>query len=202
MNKFGKLLVTAALLLPLITVSGVSWAATLDFTEVPVGTYTAPVLLSNATLTSDDGDILIIPSSSFFQDTNGKGSFCGSPTVGGGCPSSFTISFNQLINDLSFDIGGYGLGDQIEIFAYNGTNLLGNTVFTENTRVDFSALGNLDRIYVLDSSTNAGFHYNDFNFVNVSVVPLPAAFPIFASGLLGLGGIRRLRRRRATNGAG
>jgi len=119
--------------------------------------------------------------------------------------------------ELSFDIGNYAQsgdpGDSavlVEVLN-NGTDILAGFPLTsqdlsrggtpsgpmeisdfENFTAIFAATGSSTLLRITDQSTNVGFGFDTMldNF-SVTAVPVPAAFWLFSSGLIGLIGVSR-----------
>lgn len=185
-------MVTAAIFATTFSANAI--ADTLDFTEVTQDVeLAAPVELSNAIINSSSG-VLYFDSG---YSVNGLGAVCGA--LGVRCEADVDINFKSTIENLSFVLNGYDLGDSVTAMGYlNGTLVNSVTLFDETT-IDVSSWGQLDRLF-LDyegtfASANAyGYGYSDFDFTTVSAVPLPAALPLFGAALLGLGFLGRRKR--------
>jgi len=185
-------MVTAAIFATTFSANAI--ADTLDFTEVTLDVELAsPVELSNATITSSSGVLYFLSEHSI----NGLGSVCGS--IGVRCEADVDINFKSTIDNLSFALNGYDLGDSVTAMGYlDGTLVNSVTLFDEAT-LDVSSWGQLDRLFLDYEGTITGidafgYGYSDFEFNSVSVVPLPAALPLFGAALLGLGFLSRRRR--------
>jgi hypothetical protein len=167
-------------------------AATLNFTEVgATGMVPSTVInLSNATLTSF-GDDMFIGGPGSFGEANGLGIACASPVANNTCEEDLQIDFNSIVSGLTFRSFGTESGDSVTVSAYLGATLLGSTVVTSNTAVDFSGFGSIDRLFFADASNAAGIGWGDFSFQEQSVVPEPGMLALVGLGLAGLGASRR-----------
>lgn len=185
MRKHAVALVLAGL------ISAPVAAATLDFTEVgATGIVPLTVInLSNATLTSF-GDDMFIGAPGDFGEANGLGIVCASPVGSGNCEEDLQIDFNSPVFGLTFRSFGVQQGDSVTVSAYLGASLLGSTVVTTQTTVDFSALGSIDRLYFADASTAAGIGWGDFQF-DEQTVPEPGTLALLGLCLAGLAATRR-----------
>jgi len=177
----------------------VSQAATLDFTEAGVIDFagSTSVSLSNAELTSF-GDDFFIAAPGSFGEANNLGVVCGIAT-GSACATDWEIVFNSAVSNLSFFSFGWESGDQVQIQAFDGLTLLQTIIVTANTKLNFTTLSSVTRLAFSDlGSLSSGIAFGDFLFdENAVVTPLPAALPLFLSGLIGAG-IAGRRRRTAT----
>lgn len=119
------------------------------------------------------------------------------------------MSFNVAVDAVSFDLaiavtGNAAGGGNVNVNVFNDTTLLGSQVFSVggvddfDTFVGFSGLGTITRFTVSRPTDDSGspipgaFHNVD-NLSYRTVVPVPAAFYLFGSGLLGLIGVARRR---------
>ncbi len=169
---------------------GVAQAAIIDFTTLAAGNQgTTNVVLSNATVTSSEGNL--------FRGAGGiVNSICAlstNPNVGS-CEADLTIVFSDLISNLTFETGGFNTGDSVSFFAYDNADVFLGSVLnvTANTAVNgLSGLAGIRRLFIDDSSTGAGYTYGNFEFT-ATAVPEPATLLLIASGL----GAAAYRRRR------
>lgn len=99
--------------------------------------------------------------------------------AGPGIAENFTISFDQAVILNNFSVSSFGSSDQIEILA--GPALLA-TINTTGT----SSLGNfvLPALTNLSINTTAGSYGNGWSFdsIEVTAVPEPSSFVLFAAG--------------------
>ena len=104
------------------------------------------------------------------------------------------IDFNDLVENLTFTVGGYGTGDMIEVLAYDASDvLLGSVTKASAGLVDLSGFSPISRIFIDDSSTAAGFGYDEVTWdIASGTVPVPAPLPLLAAGL----GLLALAKRR------
>lgn len=171
--------------------AGVTQAATIDFLSLPFGNQgTTQVVLSNATVTSSEGNLFrgagSIPNSICALSTN---------VNVGSCEADINIDFIDSISNLTFQTGGFNSGDSVSFFAYDGSNVLLGSVLniTSNTVVNgLSGLAGIRRLFIDDSSTGFGFSYGNFDFT-ANAVPEPTTLLLIASGL-GAAAYRRRRR--------
>ncbi len=164
-------------------------AATLDFTEVGATDVVAgnTINLSNATITGS-GDDMFVGASGVYGEANGLGIVCATPVGSGNCEEDMSIAFASDVANLSFGSFGVAVGDSVTGSAYLNGVMLGSTVVTTQTTVDFSGLGNIDYLFFADNSTEAGIGWGDFLFDEVGAqVPLPAGLPLLLAGLGVLG---------------
>ena len=170
-------------------------ADSLDFTEITQDSnLVSPVELSNATIASSSGTLYFFSSG---YSTNGLGSICGN--LSGRCEADIDINFKSTIENLSFEISGYDPGDSVTAMGYLNGNLVNSLTLSNETSLDISSWGLLDRLFLAYEGTipgqlGYGYVYSDFEFTSISVVPLPAALPLFGAALLGLGFISRRKR--------
>jgi len=183
-------------------------ADTLDFAGlIPSGNNALFVHVSgteidigNAALRSEFDTLAVTPLSN-----NGFGGVCASsPSASGGfgCSGGLEIDFKQSVFDLTFNVNFYDLSDsELTLQGFLDGSLVGefNPARGAEVPVDFTSLDVLDLLVISYPDTlTSGVHLSDFNFqtVGVSVVPLPAAFPVFLAALAGLG--LMVRRRKGT----
>lgn len=170
--------VLLALLLSTIGLSSTSaFADTLDFTTFSQGAQGSPVMtLPQATITSFGTDIYV-GAAGLASEICALGSF--------GCQADMQIDFTASVNDLTFDLSGYDSGDHIDVSIFSGATLLGTSAYETNGFVDLSGYLNVTRLYFDDSSTGAGFAYDNFQFTTTSTtaVPEPETYAMFLAGL-------------------
>jgi hypothetical protein len=192
-KSIGALIVTFAFL----GFSTSASAATLNFTEVTSGYQGGTVInLSNATLTASGPDFFV-GSAGQYGESNNLGAVCAVSAQD--CGYDMQIDFSYAVTALSFNSFVFNSGDFSQVTAFNGATNLGAINVTANGLVDFTSFGTITRLFFDDQSgSGLGFAYGDFNFnrANPSVVPLPAAFPLFAS-ILGIAGLLGWRKRKA-----
>lgn len=198
-------LITAVSLF-LLTLSP-SKADTLDFASlIPSGNSAlfvqvpgSEIDIGNAVLRSEFDDLAITPLSN-----NGFGGVCASsPGASGGfgCSGGLEIDFKQSVFDLTFNVNFYDLSDsELTLQGFLDGNLVGELNPARGTEVpvDFTSLGILDLLVISYPDTlTSGAHLSDFSFqtVAVSVVPLPAGFPLFVAALAGFGVFVRRRKK-------
>ncbi|MBP7002034.1 VPLPA-CTERM sorting domain-containing protein [Amaricoccus sp.] len=170
-----------------LTIGAPAGAATLDFSGLPLGRLGDPVLvLSNATLTSGGDDLFNIA---------GQG-ICAF-NLAFNCEADLDIDFDSEVSDLSFQANGFNAGDFVLAQAFSATNALLGAIEIEADGVfSFGALGGISRLLLADSSTGAGYSWNNFQFNETAApVPLPAALPLMLGGMAAAGAF--LRRRKA-----
>lgn len=181
-------------LIALATVAGLATttaqADTLDFEALPAGDLSTTVLvMSNATVTGFGASLFNLSS---IYGTGTGGSIC-SLTAAFTCEADLQIDFSGAISDLTFQTYGYDSGDNVAISAYAGATLLGTTVVTSDTLVDFSSFSGVTRLYMDDSSTGAGYGYGSFAFA----VPEPGTYALMLCGLAGIAAWARRRQAKA-----
>jgi hypothetical protein len=160
-------------------------AATLDFSELGLG----EVLGSSASIT---GANLTSGADGFMVGGSISNSICAFSLTGSGCANDLTIDFTSLVSSITFDVGGFQLGDQIEVLAYGpGNALLGSVLIFVNGFYDLSAFSNVDYLYFDDSSATFGVEYGNVSYT-AAAIPVPAGLPML---LAGLGGLIALRSR-------
>jgi hypothetical protein len=162
-------------------------AATLDFSGLPTGNLNTDVLeLSNATLTSG-GDSLF--------NISGAG-ICALNSAAFNCQADLEVAFKSLVSNLSFQAFGFDTGDFVVASAYSATDaLLASVNIAANGSFGFGGLGGIARIYLDDSSTGAGYSWNNFQFDETAApVPLPAALPLMLGGMAMAGAFLRRRK--------
>lgn len=172
--------------------TGTAQADTLDFEALATGDLGTTVLvMSNATVTGF-GDSLYNLSGVYGAGSGG--SIC-SLTAAFTCEADMQIDFSDAISDLTFQTYGYDSGDSVAISAYAGAALLGTTVVTSDTLVDFSSFSGVTRLYMDDSSTGAGYGYGSFSFT--AAVPEPSTYALMLCGLAGIAAWARRRQAKA-----
>lgn len=182
-------MVTAAIFTTTFAANAI--ADTLDFTEVVQNVdLVSPVELSNATISSSSGILHFFSGSS----ANGLGAICGN--LDSRCEADVDINFKSTVENLSFALDGYDLGDSVTAMGYLNGALINSVTLFDVATLDVSSWGQLDRLFLDYEGTIAGldafgYAYSDFEFNSVSVVPLPAALPLFGAALLGLGFLSR-----------
>jgi hypothetical protein len=145
-----------------------------------------------------------------FQTTDSSNVYATTNFVGGAVdPSPLTVTFSQPIHNFQMDIlnaiaGDYTVSDN----AGHSTSFNLATTGGSLQTVGFAATGTIVTIaYLNDSKSSFGPGNFDFAIDNVafnqntvggqnSNTPLPAAFPLFASGLGALGWINRRKKRK------
>ncbi|MCG8493345.1 MAG: hypothetical protein MI743_17115 [Sneathiellales bacterium] len=170
-------------------------ADTLDFYgDLGLGFYgSGPLTLSNATITTTLPILHITPPNNNGA-TNGASSIAAVFTnpAGANRPGNeMVIDFHTPITNLSFDGFVGSLISATDVTAFNGTDIVGTDFLgIYHKTVDFTGIAQITSLVFSDPSSGHEGHYlNDFNFetVAISAVPLPAAFPLFAAALAGMG---------------
>ena len=130
-----------------------------------------------------------------YSDPN---SFC-AIDFGGTCEASLNISFNDVIKNLKFDVGGWDPGDFVDLSVYGvGDALLGSVGLSSDvTGLDLSGFGSITRLFFADSSTGAGLGYANFSFDKVASVPVPAGLPLLAGALAAAFAVSRRKKTQA-----
>ncbi|GMR18540.1 MAG: hypothetical protein BMS9Abin33_0957 [Gammaproteobacteria bacterium] len=192
------------------------YAATLDWSTVSLTGAFPEYSLTNATL----GDITI--SYSIDTEFSGLTNVFPSRALAFGDTGGETLAFSwsnpvesMNIQFWDLDANPGTLGESLTFTTTAGVSLvsLGSTDLwnagTETLSSDGSqdANGQLDNFSILNFSNPSGFSEIVFNWSidsgvgstgigNITVVPLPAAFWLFGSGLIGLAGMAKLRRKK------
>jgi hypothetical protein len=112
-----------------------------------------------------------------------------------GLTSNFLSPGWTLTETTYFDASdtAYGTGTQLATTTFNGissTSILGGGTISP------SGLYSLTEVYTINATLDQGFSAS--GTINLTSAPLPAALPLFASGLVGFWGWKR-RKRRSTN---
>ncbi|MFK7753255.1 MAG: hypothetical protein AB8B51_11980 [Sedimentitalea sp.] len=167
-------------------------ADTLDFNGLGLGDSAATVMIGNATLTSTT------PGGFAVLDPGANG-ICFSNAAQTSCEGDGILAFNDIVENLSFDVSVFDPGDNVTIAAFNGASQVGLLTFNTMAGVaDFTASGNITSLVFDDSSTGAGFAYQNFSFDTVVAgVPIPASMPLLAGGLALAGFVARRKKRKA-----
>jgi len=175
--------------------SNTASADTLDFYgDIGIGFYgSGPLTLSNATITTTLPMLHITPRNNNGA-SNGKSSIAAGFTNDAGANrpgNEMVIDFHTPVTNLSFDGFVGSLISATDVTAFNGTEIVGTDFMgIYHKTVDFSSIAQITSLVFSDPSNGHEGHYlNDFYFetVQVSAVPLPAAFPLFAAALAGMG---------------
>lgn len=167
----------------LLCVSTGVGANTLDFLGEGGSEYlrTTTLELSNATVTSFGTD--------FFAGQFGN-DICAISSYS--CAADLGITFDNEIENLSFSVGGWQLGDFVSESLYDSIGgLITDFNITSNGLFDLSEYSGIKSIFFNDTSFASGVAYGDFQFDEISAVPLPAAAWLFGTALLGLADLRR-----------
>lgn len=120
------------------------------------------------------------------------GSFCA--ISGFGCAADMEIAFIGVVSNLMFDVGGYQIGDYVDVNIFGISNVFLGTIAVTSDVVglDLSGFGSITRLLFDDSSTAAGVGYANFSFDQVAApVPLPAGGLLLIGALGGLAALRR-----------
>ena len=162
-------------------------AATFDFIGVGNGVVGSDTLaLTEGTFVSSGGGLFV-----------GAGSLPDSIcAVGPTCAHDLSLEFNGVASNISFTLGGFGVGDTVEISLFDEMdNLLEVQTGAADGVLTFLSAG-VTSIFFDDSSTNAGFSYGNWSFdiTPTAAVPLPAAGLLLLGGLGALGLGRRKRK--------
>jgi hypothetical protein len=122
------------------------------------------------------------------------------------CTGETILTFSTPVSNLSFfQVGDNATGVQasVDVFtggAFNSTvDILGFNTFNTPDLVDLTAFSNVTSIRIYNITDPGGLGWDNFNFTSsAGATPLPAALPLFASGLGGLGLLGWRRKRKAT----
>lgn len=162
-------------------------ATTLDFSGFPTGNlHTTVLLLPEVTIATGGDSLFNIPGAGLCAFNNAFN-----------CAANLNLTFVGEVSNLSFEAFGYDPGDSVLAQVFNaGGTLLASFSIVGNGTYDFGSLGGIARLFLEDSSTGAGYSWNNFTFDNApAAIPLPATLPLLA-GAMALGGVV-LRRRKA-----
>ena len=171
-------------------------AATLDFTTLGSGYLDlTSASLPEASITTD------------FQNLEvGAGgienSICAIYVIGieGRCDGDLKIDFVNDVKNLTFDVGGWDDGDSVILSVLDASlNVLITLSIVADGAIDLSAFSGISQLFFEDHSFDedphgGGLAYGNFEF---DVVPLPAALPLFGTGLAAMGFIAWRRKRKA-----
>jgi len=184
MNKMFHALRTIALCAAALGTAVAAQAGTINFTGMS-GSYGAPLVLPEATLTNLTGSTLYI-------GTGCAGQADGFCFIGSGAAADGRIDFTSTVYNLSFDADGWQQGDFVVVTAFNGSTSLGSLNVTGNMALDFSGFGAITRLAFDDSSTAAGVGYSTFSFDTTGgQLPEPGVLSLAGLALLGAGAARR-----------
>ncbi|EMD84485.1 PEP-CTERM sorting domain-containing protein [Pacificimonas flava] len=191
MKSLTRIAGRAAIAAALPFAAAAASATTIDFNDLSSGTNYGTLNYENTTISSSTGVITAIVS-------QGDARICANDNPWG-CIGELTVSFDNAVENLTFDIGGVnnpGLVAVAEVSLANGmtqfVDLFGTSI--NGNLQDLSSLGAISNL-ILRHDDTLGVSYDNFSF-NVADVPEPSAV---LSMLLGLGlvGTAIHRRRRA-----
>ncbi len=173
--------------------AGTAQAATLDFSGFASGDTGLSILdVGDATVSVPGGTVFIYHPGEFGAFST-SGGLC-ALTESGNCETDWTLTFDYAVTNLTFEAAFFHRGDSVEVEYYNGATLLGSSFVTAAGVTDLSGVGMITSLFFNDSSKGAGFGFGDFAF---AAIPLPAAFPLFATALAGMGLLGWRRKRKA-----
>lgn len=179
-----------------------AFSATVDFEGLGTGGFPNGYSVGGATFNSLGPNN---PSLRTFADLNvgGRTTYllaADETNSGACCNNPLEVLFANPTDNLSFNIVSDEDADSdatIQFFNSIGTSIVFLTLSGNGQVKDdffsFSGLNGVTRV-VFTPNDPAGLGYDDFTFDSVSAVPVPAALPLFLSGLLGLGAIARRRK--------
>lgn len=168
--------------------AGAAQAETLDFGGLGLGDAGTVVNLGNVTLTATTLGGFAVP------DPAANG-ICFTNAAKSSCEGDGILDFNYAVDSLSFELAVFNPGDSVVISAFNGATMVTESLFEANATFDLSSFGTITRLVFDDSSTGAGFAYQNFSFERVAAVPLPAGMGLLA-GALGVAGFVARRKKR------
>jgi hypothetical protein len=166
-------------------------ALTIDFSAYAPGPLSGSSLVTpNATVSSSS---TLFNLSGFFGGGQG-GSICPFISASFNCQADLAINFTNPIKNLTFNSYGFDPGDKALISLFNGASLLATLSGYTDQLLDFTANGTITKITIKNQGNGAGYAYGAFKFDAVSTVPVPAALPLFATAIAGIGLASRRRK--------
>lgn len=175
-------------------ISALPGGTVIDFESTPLSSYST-LTIGNVTFT---GDASFMVSSDYSGSYNNSGNSLQSPP---GYPSEWRFDFASAVSGFAFNMGAHD--DTWTLKAFNSANVLLDTlvisaIHSSNLGEFYGLTGSGIAYALLQGSGSDYILIDNFTYQigDTSAVPVPAALPLFASGLglLGLAGWRKRRK--------